>query len=217
MSIKILLADDHEIVRYGLRCVIEEQPDMEVVGDAVNGRTAINLTHQLKPDVVIMDISMPDMNGIEATRRIRKEIPDTKVIVLSMHHKRQFVIDMLKSGVSGYILKTKVHDDLIRAIKAAVADEVYLSSKITGIVAHDIASNLPTSDKSAYAILTPREREVLQLISEGKSTKESALHLNISIKTIESTRRQIMQKLDIHNVADLTKYAINEGITSLDF
>lgn len=217
MSIKILLADDHEIVRYGLRCVIEEQPDMEVVGDAVNGRTAINLTHQLKPDVVIMDISMPDMNGIEATRRIRKEIPDTKVIVLSMHHKRQFVIDMLKSGVSGYILKTKVHDDLIRAIKAAVADEVYLSSKITGIVAHDIASNLPTSDKSAYAILTPREREVLQLISEGKSTKESALHLNVSIKTIESTRRQIMQKLDIHNVADLTKYAINEGITSLDF
>lgn len=217
MSIKILLADDHEIVRYGLRCVIEEQPDMEVVGDAVNGRTAINLTHQLKPDVVIMDISMPDMNGIEATRRIRKEIPDTKVIVLSMHHKRQFVIDMLKSGVSGYILKTKVHDDLIRAIKAAVANEVYLSSKITGIVAHDIASNLPTSDKSAYAILTPREREVLQLISEGKSTKESALHLNVSIKTIESTRRQIMQKLDIHNVADLTKYAINEGLTSLDF
>jgi len=217
MSIKILLADDHEIVRYGLRCLIEEQPDMEVVGDAVNGRTAINLAHQLKPDVVIMDISMPDMNGIEATRRIRKEIPDTKVIVLSMHHKRQFVIDMLKSGVSGYILKTKVHEDLIRAIKAAVADEVYLSSKITGIVAHDIASNLPTSDKSAYAILTPREREVLQLISEGKSTKESALHLNVSIKTIESTRRQIMQKLDIHNVADLTKYAINEGITSLDF
>ncbi|RLI33804.1 DNA-binding response regulator [Candidatus Bathyarchaeota archaeon] len=217
MSIKILLADDHEIVRYGLRCVIEEQPDMEVVGDAVNGRTAINLTHQLKPDVVIMDISMPDMNGIEATRRIRKEIPDTKVIVLSMHHKRQFVIDMLKAGVSGYILKTKVHGDLIRAIKAAVANEVYLSSKITGIVAHDIASNLPTSDKSAYAILTPREREVLQLISEGKSTKESALHLNVSIKTIESTRRQIMQKLDIHNVADLTKYAVNEGITSLDF
>ena len=217
MSIKILLADDHEIVRYGLRCLIEEQPDMEVVGDAVNGRTAINLAHQLKPDVVIMDISMPDMNGIEATRRIRKEIPDTKVIVLSMHHKRQFVIDMLKSGVSGYILKTKVHGDLIRAIKAAVAGEVYLSSKITGIMAHDVMSRLPTSEKSAYAILTPREREVLQLISEGKSTKESALHLNVSIKTIESTRRQIMQKLDIHNVADLTKYAINEGITSLDF
>ena len=217
MSIKILLADDHEIVRYGLRCLIEEQPDMEVVGDAVNGRMAINLTHKLRPDVVVMDISMPDMNGIEATKRIRKEIPDTKVIVLSMHHKRQFVIDMLKSGISGYILKTKVHGDLIRAIKAAVANEVYLSSKITGIVAHDFASSLSISDKSASAVLTPREREVLQLISEGKSTKETALHLNVSIKTIESTRRQIMQKLDIHNVADLTKYAINEGITSLDF
>jgi DNA-binding NarL/FixJ family response regulator len=217
MSIRILLADDHEIVRYGLRCLIEEQPDMEVVGDAVNGRMAINLTHKLRPDVVVMDISMPDMNGIEATRRIRKEIPDTKVIVLSMHHKRQFVIDMLKAGVSGYILKTKVHDDLIRAIKAAVANEVYLSSKITGIMAHDFTSNLSISDKSGSAVLTPREREVLQLISEGKSTKEIALHLNVSIKTIESTRRQIMQKLDIHNVADLTKYAINEGITTLDF
>lgn len=217
MSIKILLVDDHEIVRYGLRCLIEEQPDMEVVGDAENGRMAINFARRLKPDVAVMDISMPDMNGFEATRRIRKEIPNTKIIVLSMHHKRQFVIDMLKAGVSGYILKTKVHDDLIRAIKAAVAGEVYLSSKITGIMAHDVMSRLPTSEKSAYAILTPREREVLQLISEGKSTKESALHLNVSIKTIESTRRQIMQKLDIHNVADLTKYAINEGITSLDF
>ena len=217
MNIKILLADDHEIVRYGLRSLIEEQPDMEVVGDAENGRKAIILAHRLKPDVVIMDITMPDMNGIEATRRIRKEMPDVNIIVLSMHHKKQFVIDMLKAGASGYILKTKVHEDLIRAIKAAVTGEVYLSSKITGIVAHDIASNLPTSDKSAYAILTPREREVLQLLSEGKSTKESALHLNVSIKTIESTRRQIMQKLDIHNVADLTKYAINEGITSLDF
>jgi len=217
MGIKILLVDDHEIVRYGLRSLIEEQPDMEVVGDAENGRTAVDLAHQLKPDVVIMDISMPDMNGFEATRRIRKKNPNTKIIVLSMHHKRQFVIDMLKAGVSGYILKTKVHDDLIRAVKAAVANEVYLSSKITGVVANDYVSNLPASAQLASAVLTPREREVLQLISEGKSTKESALHLNISIKTVESTRRQIMQKLDIHNVADLTKYAIKEGITSLDF
>jgi len=217
MSIKILLVDDHEIVRYGLQCLIEEQPDMEVVGDAENGRMAIDLARRLKPDVVVMDISMPDMNGVEATRRICKEIPSTKIIVLSMHHKRQFVIDMLKAGVSGYILKTKVHDDLIRAVKAAVANEVYLSSKITGVVARDYMSNLSVSDQSASTVLTPREREVLQLISEGKSTKEIALHLNISIKTIESTRRQIMQKLDIHNIADLTKYAINEDITSLDF
>jgi DNA-binding NarL/FixJ family response regulator len=190
---------------------------MEVVGEAENGLMAIDLARKLKPNVVIMDISMPDMNGFEATRRIRKEIPETKIIVLSMHHKRQFVIDMLKAGVSGYILKTRVHDDLIRAIKAAVAEEVYLSSRITGIVANDYVSNLPASDQSPFAVLTSREREVLQLISEGKSTKECALRLYVSVKTIESTRRQIMHKLNIHNIADLTKYAINEGITSLDF
>lgn len=217
MSIKILLVDDHEIVRYGLRGLIEEQSDMEVVGEAENGRHAINLARQLKPDIVIMDISMPDMNGFEATRQIRREIPNTKIIVLSMHHRRQFVIDMLNAGVSGYLLKTKVHDDLIRAIKAAVANEVYLSSKVTSMMARDYVSNLSASDRLAPAVLTPRERELLQLISEGKSTKESALHLHVSIKTIESTRRQIMQKLDIDNVAELTKYAISEGITSIDF
>jgi DNA-binding NarL/FixJ family response regulator len=217
MSIKILLVDDHEIVRYGLRCLIEEQSDMEVVGEAENGRHAINSARQLKPDIVIMDISMPDMNGFEATRQIRKEIPNTKIIVLSMHHRKQFVIDMLNAGVSGYLLKTKVHEDLIRAIKAAVANEVYLSSKVTSMMARDYARDLSASDQLAPCVLTPREREVLQLISEGKSTKESALHLHVSIKTIESTRRQIMQKLDIDNVAELTKYAISEGITSIDF
>lgn len=217
MSIKVLLVDDHEIVRFGLCSLIEEQPDMEVIGEVENGRKAIDFAHKLRPDVIIMDIAMPDMNGIEAARRIRKEIPDTSIVVLSMHHKKKFIIDTLKSGVSGYILKTKVYDDLILAIKAAVAGEVYLSSKIATIVAHDIVGGLPVHEKSAYTVLTPREREVLQLITEGKNTKESALHLNISIKTIESTRRQIMQKLDIHNIADLTKYAISEGITSLDF
>jgi DNA-binding NarL/FixJ family response regulator len=134
-----------------------------------------------------------------------------------MHNKKQFVIDMLKAGVSGYILKTKVNEDLVRAIKAAIANEFYLSSKITGFVTNGYVSNLPDSDQSPFTVLTPREREVLQLISEGKSTKVIALHLKVSVKTIESTRRYIMNKLNIHNVADLTKYAIKEGITSLDF
>jgi len=217
MSIRILLADDHEIVRYGLRCLIEEQPDMEVVGDAEDGRTAVDLARQLKPSVVIMDISMPDMNGIEATRRILIECPEIKVIVLSMHDKRQFVIETLKAGVFGYVLKTKVRDDLIRAIRAAVAGEVYLSSKITGIVARDFASKLSPSEQTTSAVLTPREREILQLLSEGQTTKEVGLRLNVSVKTIESGRRRIMQKLGIDNMAGLTKYAINEGITSLDF
>lgn len=217
MGIRILLADDHEIVRFGLRSLIEEQPGMEVVGESENGRTAIDLAERLKPDIVIMDISMPDLNGFEATRQIRRQIPDAKIIVLSMHYKRQYVIDMLRAGVSGYILKTKVSDDLVLAIKAAAANEVYLSSKITGILASDYASNVSASEQLASDVLTPREREVLQLISEGKSTKEAALHLHKSIKTIESTRRLIMEKLNIHNVAGLTKYAINEGITTLDF
>ncbi|MHC4412953.1 MAG: response regulator [Planctomycetota bacterium] len=211
MSIRIILADDHEIVRYGLRCLIDEQPDMEVIGEAENGRIAVSLTAQLTPDIVIMDISMPDMNGFEATRQILKENPGVKVIGLSMHH------NMLKTGASGYILKGKVHEDLIRAINASMANEVYLSSKITGIIADEYVKSSIETDLSPSAVLTPRERETLQLIAEGKSTKEIALYLNVSIKTIESNRRQIMHKLDIHNVADLTKYAISEGLTTLEF
>ena len=216
MSISILLADDHEIVRFGLRNLIEEQPDMEVVAEAENGREAVNLTRQLRPDVVVMDITMPDLNGFEATQQIRKELPNTKIIILSMHHNRRFVVDMLNAGVSGYILKTKACDDLVPAINAAMADEVYLSPKVAAIVANHL-SNMPKSDQSANTVLTPREREVLQLIAEGKSTKVIALHLKVSVKTIESNRYRIMQKLNIDNVADLTKYAIHEGLSSLDF
>lgn len=217
MSIKILLADDHEIVRFGLASLIEEQKDMEVAGEAENGRDAISRVQKLQPNVVIMDIAMPDMNGIEAARRIHKEYPNISIIILSMYYKKKFIIDALQAGVAGYILKTKVYDDLILAIKAASAGEVYLSSKIAAIVAHDIVGGLPVHEKSVYTVLTPREREILQLIAEGKSTKQSAFHLKISIKTVESARRQIMQKLDIHNIADLTKYAISEGLTTLDF
>jgi DNA-binding NarL/FixJ family response regulator len=220
MSLTILLADDHEIVRYGLRSLIEEQEsDMTVVGEAQNGRMAVELALELKPNIVIMDISMPDLNGLDATRKIKKECPGIKVIALSMHHKIQLVREMLKAGVSGYVLKSEVSDDLIQAIDMAMAGGVYLSPQISGKVAEDYIQKLSDEkpSRAATQVLTPREREVLQLIAEGKSTKEVALHLGVTTKAIESTRRKIMNKLDMHNIADLTKYAIQEGLTSLDF
>ncbi len=217
MGTKILLADDHEIVRCGLKAIIETRPDLEVIGEAGNGREAVSMVDELRPHIVIMDITMPDLNGLEATRQIKDKHPAIRIIALSMHHNKRFVVDMLKAGVSGYISKATVHNDLLLAIGAAMAGEVYLSSKITGIVAEDYITGQAGGEAVPASVLSPREREVLQLIAEGKSTKEIALHLHVSVKTIESTRRQIMNKLNIFNVADLTKYAISEGLTTLEF
>ena len=216
--IKILLVDDHEIVRCGLRSIIDEQRDMEIIGEAENGRVAVDLANKLRPNIVIMDISMPDMNGFEAARQICEISKNIKIVALSMYHNKRFITDMLKIGVSGYISKALVHDDLIRAINAAIDDGVFLSSNVTALMAQDYVSNASASaGYSDVSTLTPREREVLQLIAEGKSTKEIALHLHVSVKTIESNRRKVMQKLNIHSIANLTKYAINEGLTSLEF
>jgi len=217
MKIRILVVDDHEIVRYGLRCLLLEQPDMVVIGEAENGRIAVELAKKLKPNVVIMDIAMPIMNGFEAARQIRSKMPEIKIVALSMYQNRRFIVEMLQCGASGYILKSNIHDDLVRAISAAVSNEVYLSSKITGVVTGEYVKSISMPNQSLRPVLSPRERETLQLISEGRSTKEIALQLNVSIKTIESNRRQIMQKLSLHNVADLTKYAIAEGMTSIEF
>ncbi|MBN1764713.1 MAG: response regulator transcription factor [Sedimentisphaerales bacterium] len=218
MAIRILLADDHEIVRNGLRYIIEKHKDMEIVGEAENGRLALEQVEKLRPNVVVMDISMPELNGIEAARQIKKDYSNTLVIALSMHNKRQFVIDSIKAGVSGYVLKADVSSDLISAIKAAVSGGVFLSPRITGIIAQDyIKDTLPEIEETACVVLAPREREVLQLIAEGKATKEIAQILKLSIKTIESTRSRVMNKLDVHNIADLVKYAISEGLTSLEY
>jgi two-component system response regulator NreC len=216
MSIRILLADDHKITRQGLRSLLEKQPDIEVVAEAEEGRTAVRLVRELVPNVVIMDVSMPDLNGMEATRQIVGEFPNVKIIALSMHSDSLFVTEMLRSGASGYLLKDCAFEELERAIRTVVADKTYLSPSISGLVVDDYLHRLSKADFSDSEVLTDREREVLQLMAEGKSTKQIALRLHISVKTVETHRRQIMNKLDIHTVAELTKYAIRKGLTSLE-
>ncbi|MHC4618464.1 MAG: response regulator [Planctomycetota bacterium] len=216
MTIRILLADDHKITRQGLRSLLEKEPDMQVVAEAEEGRTAVRLVSEIQPHVVIMDVSMPDLNGMEATRQITNESPDVKVIALSMHSDNLFATEMLKSGASGYLLKDCAFEELARAIRTVVAGKTYLSPTISSVVVDDYLHRLSKADFSASEILTSREREVLQLLAEGKSTKQIALKLHISAKTVETHRRQIMDKLDIYSVAELTKYAIRKGFTSLE-
>ena len=216
MSIKVLLVDDHAIIREGLRSLLEKQPEMEVIADTDDGRKAVELVRELLPDIVIMDISMPGLNGIEATRQITAEFPDVKVIALSIHSKRRFVADMLSAGATGYILKECLFDELVQAIKAVAAGGRYLSPRITDVVVSDYVKRLSATTESPFEALKTREREVLQLVAEGKSTKQIALELHVSTKTIEANRRQIMEKLNIHSVAELTKYAVREGLTTLE-
>lgn len=216
MSIRILLADDHKITRQGLRSLLEKQQDMEVVAEAENGRTAVHLTAELAPDVVIMDLTMPDLNGVEATKQILNKSPDTKIVALSMHSDSLFVTAMLKSGAAGYLLKECAFEELTRAIRTVMGGKTYLSPSISGVVVEDYIHRLSKTDSFNSDILSDREREVLQLLAEGNSTKQVALKLHISVKTVETHRRQIMSKLNIHTVAELTKYAIRKGITQLD-
>ena len=215
MSIRILLADDHGIIRQGLRSLLEKEPDMQVVGEAEDGRKAIELVNECSPDIVIMDITMPNLNGVEATRHITGESSKSKVIALSIHSNRRFVADMLKAGASGYILKECLSDELVQAIRSVSTGGRYLSPRITDVVIDDYVKRLSTTPESRIATLTARERQVLQLLAEGKSTKQIALDLHVSSKTIEANRRRIMEKLDIHSIAELTKYAVREGLTSL--
>jgi DNA-binding NarL/FixJ family response regulator len=215
MSIKIILADDHKIMREGLRVLIEKQSDMNVVGETDDGRTTVRMVQELSPDVVIMDIRMPDMNGIEATRQILGTDSRIKVIALSAYAEKQFVRRMLNAGASGYLLKDCAFGELVNAIRAVIANRSYLSPEITDIMLQDYKDMLSKETLSVFSLLTAREREVLQLIAEGKSTKDTAHLLDISVKTVETYRQQIMNKLDIHSIAELTKYAIKEGLTSL--
>jgi two-component system response regulator NreC len=216
--IKVVLADDHQIVRHGLRSLLSAEPDIVVVGEADNGRAVVRLVQELSPQVVIMDISMPDLNGIEATRQILSDFSGVKVIALSMHSDSLFVLNMFKAGASGYLLKDCALEELVKAVRTVMNRKVYLSPSISDIVVKDfvIGWSPEDSSSSAYSILTAREREVLQLMAEGKTTTQIAESLCISVKTVEAHRKQLMTKLDIHSVAELTKYAIRQGLTTLE-
>jgi two-component system response regulator NreC len=214
MSIRIILADDHTIVRHGLNKLIQQQEDMEVIAQAADGHSAVELTRELSPDMVIMDIGMPDLNGIDATRQIIREFPQVKVIGLSMHSGKKFVIEMLKAGASGYLLKDCALEELTTAIKTVAAGKIYLSPSITDVVVENYVRHSQKKESSAFSLLSQREREVLQLMAEGKTTKQIGQHLHISPKTVEGHRLRLMAKLNMDSVAKLTKYAIQEGLTS---
>jgi DNA-binding NarL/FixJ family response regulator len=215
MSIKIILADDHRITREGIRSLLNEQPDMRVVAETGTGRAAVELAADLAPDVVVMDVTMPELNGVEATRQIKAENPAVKVLVLSMHSERQFVSEMLSAGASGYLLKDCPSDELVRGIRTVAAGTMYLSPNVQGILLKSAPASAAGGRESDWRSLSPREREVLQRVAEGKNTKEIALELHLSPKTVETHRRQVMSKLQLNSVAELTHFAIREGFTSL--
>jgi DNA-binding NarL/FixJ family response regulator len=213
----VLLADDHKIMRAGLRSLLEEIGDeFQCVGEAGDGYAVVRMAMELRPDIVIMDIVMPNLNGIEATREIKKELPQTYVVILSMHSSRAYVVQVLQAGASAYLLKESAFDDLATGLRAASRGEMYLSPGIaeSGVVGS--GAGAPLGDSYFHGgRLTKREIQVLQLIAEGKTTKEIAATLAVSVKTIETHRKQIMDKLRIRSVAGLTKYCIREGLTSL--
>lgn len=212
--IRILLADDHDILREGLRRMLEKEHDMEVVGEAGDGRSTVKMAGKLLPDVVVMDITMPDLNGMDATRKIISEVPGTKVLALSMHQDLHYISGMLEAGAAGYVLKGSKFEELVTAIRSVSRKNVYLSPKIADMVVNGYLGKGPK--KFAKPILSNREREVLQLLAEGNSVKETAYKLNVSAKTVETHRRHVMEKLQIKNSSEIVKYALREGLITLD-
>ena len=217
MSLKILLVDDHQIMRQGLRALLQTHAEMKVIAEASDGRTAVALAKQHSPDVVVMDITMPDLNGIEATRQIVAASPKTRVIALSAHADLRSASEMLKAGAKGYLIKEGIFEELAEAIRIVMGGSIYLRPKVAAVMKTDSspAGQGNGHGPSAFVRLSPREREVLQLMAEGRATKEIAKELQVSVKTVETHRRQIMEKLNLYSVAELTKYAIGEGITSV--
>ena len=217
MNVRLLLADDHAMMREGLKSLLGKEADLSVVGETDNGKDTIELARKSGAHVVVMDVAMPDLNGIEATRQLLKGNPNIKVVALSGHANREFVREMLKAGASAYVLKSRAYEELVRAIREVMKGKKYLSADVArGVVDEYLEIASSKSANPAFVVLTDREREALQLIAEGKSTKEVGDSLNVSVKTVETHRRNIMEKLNLRSVAELTKYAIREGITSVD-
>jgi DNA-binding NarL/FixJ family response regulator len=215
MTIRILLADDHGLVRAGIRLMIAQQRDMEVVGESDNGRGAVELAKKLSPNIVLMDISMPDLNGIDATLQIIALSPAPSVIALSGHTDQRAIVDVLRAGASGYVVKNAPAEELMQAIRTVAAGKAYISPHIAGDVLDDLRRK-PAGGPPEFVALSPREREVLQLIAEGKTTKQIATALNLSKKTVDNHRAHLLVKLNVSTLAELIKYAIREGLTSIN-
>jgi DNA-binding NarL/FixJ family response regulator len=209
-KIRVLLADDHAILRKGVRMLIHTQPDMEVVGEARTGREAIAEARRLKPDIVVMDVSLPELNGIESTRQICDELSRTKVIALSMHKDSVYVREILRAGARGYLLKDSEDEDLLKAIRAVYRGEAYLSPAISDAVLTDYRKHV----SNPVDLLTSREREILTMVAEGKTNKEIAQALNLSVYTVESHRGSVMEKLNLHNTGDIVRFALRNGLIS---
>ena len=208
--IRILLVEDHTMVRKGLRSLLENETGIEVVDEAGNGREAIQKVESLKPDIVVMDISMPTLNGLDATRQIKRQHPDMKILILTMHTAEEYVFEVLDAGASGYVVKQSAPNELVTAIHAVSRGETYLSPKVSGLVVQEILNGVRKKKKEPR--LTEREREIVQLIAEGHSNREIADTLHISIKTVDTHRSNLMEKLDLHSIADITRYAIRNKI-----
>jgi DNA-binding NarL/FixJ family response regulator len=214
--IKVMVVDDHSIVREGIRILLEKFPDLCVVAEADNGRKALELAADLAPHVVLMDMTMPGMNGIEATQRLVAGHPELRVLILSMHKDKRFVSQAFRTGARGYLLKDCASAELVQAVRRVAAGEIYVCHNIIGVVMDDYVTRLPEPLAQPECCLTPREREVLQLIAEGNNAKNVAYLLNINVKTVDTHRQQIMKKLKMRSVAELTKYAIREGVISME-
>jgi DNA-binding NarL/FixJ family response regulator len=207
-QIRILLADDHAVVRQGFKMILDAQTDMEIVGEAANGREAVELAEKLRPDVVVMDVAMPELNGIEATRRVVAALPHARVIALSMHKDSVYVREILRAGARGYLLKDSGAEDLVRAVRAVAGGESYLSPAVSNAVLDDYRRHVT----DPIDLLTSREREVLQMLAEGKTNKEIAVVLNLSVYTVDAHRGRIMEKLNMHSINELVRFAVRKGL-----